>query len=61
MLTKKEKADLEKAGHGRLAVEAVAGDVLIMLGGLCVHSSPAVDEHEVERIATYAHWVPKAD
>ena len=60
-LTKAEKVELAKAGHGRLALPAEAGDVLIMLGGLCVHSSPGVAANEVERIVTYAHWVPKAD
>ena len=43
----------------KVAVAAVAGDVLIMLGGLCVHSSPGVPAEESERIATYVHWVPK--
>jgi hypothetical protein len=60
-LSKAEKDELELAGHGRLAVAAVAGDVLIMMGGVCVHSSPGVAKTESERIATYAHWVPKVD
>jgi hypothetical protein len=60
-LTKVDKNDLEQAGHGRLAVAAEAGDVLIMMGGVCVHSSPGVAKDQSERIATYAHWVPKVD
>jgi hypothetical protein len=55
-LTKADKEMLTQAGSAQLAVPASAGDVLIMLGGLCVHSSPRVQEGESERIATYAHW-----
>ena len=51
-LSKGEKAQLDKARCAKVAVAAVAGDVLIMLGGLCVHSSPGVPAEESERIAT---------
>jgi hypothetical protein len=60
-LTKSDKDELEQAGCFQLAVPALAGDVLIMLGGVCVHSSPRVLVDESERIATYAHWVPKGE
>jgi hypothetical protein len=30
--------------------------VLVMLGGICVHSSPRVQALDEERLATYAHW-----
>jgi hypothetical protein len=60
-LTKADNQLLELAGCAKLAVPAVAGDVLIMMGGVCVHSSPKVGADEKERIATYAHWVPKSD
>jgi hypothetical protein len=58
-LSKGDMQLLATAGCTKLAVPAKAGDVLVMLGGLCVHSSPAVLATEGERIATYAHWVPK--
>jgi hypothetical protein len=60
-LSKGDKELLETAGCTKLAVPAMAGDVLVMLGGVCVHSSPAVLATESERIATYAHWVPKEE
>lgn len=60
-LTKKDKELLDKAGCAQLAVPALAGDVLIMLGGLCVHSSPGLLAGDSERIATYAHWMPKGE
>ncbi len=60
-LTKKDKDLLVQAGCAQLVVPASAGDVLIMLGGVCVHSSPRVLVDESERIATYAHWVPKGE
>ncbi len=60
-LTKQDKDVLKKAGCVKMAVPASAGDVLIMLGGVCVHSSPKVEMNDSERIATYAHWVPKGE
>ena len=48
---------LARAGSRQQAVPALAGDVLVMLGGICVHSSPRVQALDAERIATYAHWV----
>jgi hypothetical protein len=60
-LSKDDLGLLEREGCTKLSIPASAGDVLVMLGGLCVHSSPAVLETESERIATYAHWVPKEE
>jgi hypothetical protein len=47
---------LEQAGCRPQAVPASAGDVLVMLGGLLVHSSPRVQVQDGARIATYANW-----
>lgn len=55
-LTAADMSKLEQAGSKKKAVPAQPGDVLVMLGGITVHSSPAVLEGESERIATYAHW-----
>ena len=60
-LTKSDKDVLQKAGCAQLAVPASAGDVLIMLGGVCIHSSPEAQADGSERIATYAHWVPEGE
>jgi hypothetical protein len=55
-LTTADLQMLEEAGCKKEVVPAQEGDVLIMLGGLMVHSSPGVSDGESERIATYAHW-----
>jgi hypothetical protein len=54
-LSKDELFELE--GHSKkMVLEANPGDILIMQGGICVHSSPGVGSDEPERICTYAHW-----
>ncbi len=57
-LSKTDLGKLAKSGIQKIVIPAQAGDVLVMVGGLLVHSSPAVAEGESVRIATYAHWKP---
>jgi hypothetical protein len=49
--------ELFKLGDTKTHIEAQAGDVLIMVGGRLVHSSPEVSADMSERICTYASWV----
>ncbi len=55
-LSKNELFQLE-GRSAKMVLEANPGDILIMQGGVCVHSSPGVGPDEPERICTYAQWV----
>ena len=55
-LCKDELSQLHGQGSQKTVIPAVAGDVLVMVGGRCVHSSPAVIDGDHPRIATYASW-----
>jgi hypothetical protein len=48
--------EIFKLGETKTQIEAQAGDVLIMVGGRLVHSSPEVSAGMSERICTYATW-----
>lgn len=49
--------ELDKRGIVKHCVAARPGDILVMAGGVLVHSSPAVPATATgPRIATYAHW-----
>jgi hypothetical protein len=55
-LSKDELFQLEGRST-KMILEADPGDILIMQGGVCVHSSPGVGPDEPEWICTYAQWV----
>ena len=55
-LTKAEMETLSKAGVSQRDIEANPGDVLVMLGGRVVHSSPAVEPDSSTRYMAYAHY-----
>ena len=54
-----DKAKLEK--HCRqLVIPVNPGDVVFLVGGALVHSSPAVRAGDATRFMTYAHWAETA-
>ena len=55
-LTKQEMESLREAGVSQTDIEAGPGDVLVMLGGRVVHSSPAVEADRPTRYMAYAHY-----
>ena len=55
-MTTAELASLSEAGVSQKDIDAALGDVLVMLGGRVVHSSPAVHEGAPTRYMAYAHY-----
>ena len=47
---------LKSKGCQKKEVDLDVGSVLVFLGGVMVHGSPAVQDGEAPRIMTYAHW-----
>ena len=50
---------LKSKGCEEKEVDLDVGDVLVFLGGVMVHGSPAIGQGEAPRIMTYAHWLVK--
>lgn len=55
-LTEQDLRILKQKGCKETEVDLDVGDVLVFLGGLMVHGSPAVRVGEAPRFMTYAHW-----